>query len=227
LSLPAVLVAILVFATGLHRLAGHMNTSQSDGGSLPFGLVFLLCICIAVNMGLLVRFTPILLVRRFPGGGGQGWGGAAVFATGVFGALGAFAWGHLSERRRRGLFMAGAQVVAAPFLYLLMHTPSPALAPVWGVGLGLTMGSVFPLSVVLARQSKAGGQRLGMGLAIGGAWGLGEVAFILGGRYVDRFPAGASEPVLDVMALCWALLAATAVLAVLVARRERPAPIRP
>jgi hypothetical protein len=85
------------------------------------------------------------------------------------------------------------------------------------------MGGVFPLCVVLARESHGLPHRLRMGLAIGGAWGLGEVAFILGGRYVGCFPEGAVAPVATVLRTCWVMLGAGALLALGVALFERRA----
>jgi MFS family permease len=222
LALPGILACAMVLLCGLHRLKGHMEEDQpGDGGRLSFWPVFLLAIFTAVNMCLFVRFIPIYLVRMFPGQQGQLWGGATVFATGVTGAIGAWLWGHLSDRLGRGRVIVATQAVAALLLWPFLHLPSPGWAPVWGLALGLTMGSVFPLCVVLARQSHGLPQRLRLGLAIGGAWGLGEIAFMAAGKFLGRYPPDAAKPVFAVLSLCWVLLAATAALAVVVARKER------
>lgn len=222
LALPGVLVCIMVLLCGLHRLKGHLDEGpQHEASCLSFWPVFLLAVTTAVNMCLFVRFVPIYLVRTFPGQQGQLWGGATVFATGVTGAIGAWLWGHLSDRLGRGRVIVATQVAAALILWPTLHLSSPARAPLWGLALGLTMGSVFPLCVVLARQSQGLPQRLRMGLAIGGAWGLGEIAFMAAGKFVGLYPAEAAKPVFTVLSLCWILLAATAALAALVARKER------
>lgn len=224
LAIPALLVALLVRASGLHRLEGHVSKDgDSTDGQLPFFLVLALAVCIAVNMCMLVRFLPIWMVRRFPDQNPQGWAGGAVFATGVAGAIGAFFWGHVSDNRSRGAFVALCQCLCIPFLYGLLYVSGPATAPLWGLGVGVTMGAVFPLSVVLARESRGPAQRLRMGLAIGGAWGLGEVAFMLGGRYVGSYGPGQVEPVAHVLRVCWILVAATGMLALFVAYAERRA----
>jgi len=221
LALPALLVTALVLLSGLHRVEGHGSARESTDGVLPFWPVWALAICVAANMCLLVRFLPILLVRRFPLAAAQGWSGAAVFATGITGALGAFFWGHVTEHRSRGKAIALTQVLCIPFLYGLLNVRTPSVAPLWALGVGATMGGVFPLTVVLAREAHGCPERLRMGLSIGGAWGLGEVAFIIGGRYVGYFPAGAPEPVAAVLGGCWVLLGLTAVLALLVGALER------
>jgi hypothetical protein len=82
------------------------------------------------------------------------------------------------------------------------------------------MGAVFPLSVVVARSAGGKGKRLRMGLVIGGAWGLGETAFILTGRYVGSFPAGAATPVAHVLGCCGILLAITCGVALWAGRLE-------
>jgi len=224
LGLPALAVTLLVVASGLHRVEGHV-TEDDNGGEQgpPFALSVWLCVSIATGMCLLARFLPIYLVRRFPAGGGQGWGGATVFATGVAGALCAFAWGHISEGRRRGRYVAAAQIMGLPFLLMLVRTHSVLLAPLLGLGIGATMGAVFPLSVVIARESTGAGRRLSMGMAIGGAWATGELAFILGGIYVGRFPEGSSEPIATVLYSCVGIAALTAAIALYVAKYEEVA----
>ena len=222
LGIPAVIVAVLVYLSGLHRLEAHAEKDEAPSANgLPFVPVLALAMSIAVNMCMLVRFITILLVRSFPGQDAQGWGGATVFATGATGSMGAFLWGYLSDRYGRGRVIFVLQVLCVPFLYMLLHVRSPSAAPLWALGVGATMGGVFPLSVVLARQARGSAHRLRLGLAIGGAWGMGEIAFIIGGRYLARFPDGAAEPVRTVMGACWFFLALTAVLAAVITRAER------
>lgn len=222
LALPALIVVILVLLSGLHRLQGHVDEEMfSHLGVLPFKLVLGLAVCIAVNVCILVRFITIFLVRSFPGQDPQSWGGAAVCVMGVSGGLCAFVWGHLSDRFRSGWLIFAAQLLGAPFLYLLLRVRSASTAPVWALGVGLTMGAVFPLTIVLAREARGLPQRLRIGLVIGGAWCMGEVAFILGGKYVTLFPEDMARPVASVLNVCWVCLAATAILAAILARVER------
>ena len=221
-ALP-VAVAVLVVRSGLHRLEGHVVEERAEDGEgrVPFAIVLMMAISVAVAMGMLVRFTPILMVRRFPGHDAQAWAGATVFAYGVSGVLGSLVWGHFSDRWGRGRTIAGAQLLGLPFLYLWLHAATPWHMPLWAVGTGLTAGGVFPLCVVLARESRGLAQRLRMGLAIGGTWGLGEVAFMMGGKYAGFFPDGDARPISAVLRLCWIFLGGAATLAVLVAVRER------
>jgi len=218
------LVTVLVLASGLHRLRGHVAEEEtSTAGSTPLAPSLALAVCLAVNMCLVVRLVTILLVRRFPDQAAQAWGGSTVFATGVTGAIGAYLWGYLSDKIGRGWTVALVQFLAAPFLYGLLHAKSPEVAPLWGIGVGFTMGGVFPLSVLLAREARGLPQRLRMGLAIGGAWGLGEIVFILAGKYIGSRPDGAVQPVATVLNACWWVLGFAALLGLCIGMRERRA----
>ena len=84
------------------------------------------------------------------------------------------------------------------------------------------MGAVFPLGVILARSSHGLSDRLRMGLTVGGSWGIGELGFILAGKYVSRFVPGDPLPVQRVYWGCWVLLFVTAVLAVSISGKGRP-----
>ena len=224
LTLPALVVVALVLLSGLHRLQGHAEEDTSPQvGMLPFTLVLALAVSIALTVSIVVRFATIFLVRSFPDQRPQAWGGATVAAMGVSGALAASLWGHLSDRFGSARLIFVMQLLCAPFLYLFLHVKSPSYAPVWAIGFGATIGAVCPLCIVLARQSRGLAQRLRMGLAIGGAWCTGEVAFILGGKYVALFPDDAVRPVAAVLNLCWVFLGAAVVLSAIVARREKAA----
>jgi hypothetical protein len=59
---------------------------------------------------------------------------------------------------------------------------------------------------------------------MGGAWGVGEIAFVLAGKYVGLFPGRDPEPVSAVLNVCWILLAAGTVLAAVIARHEARRP---
>jgi len=225
LGLLVIPVLALIRGTGLHRMKGHVEkTVSQEKGPLPFYLIFPLTVSIAANMCLLVRFITILLVRSFPDQSSQAWGGATVFASGISGALGSFVWGHLSDRWGKARLIVTAQLLAIPFLYMMTHPQSPSWAPFWGVGTGCTLGAVFPLAVILARSSHGLSDRLRMGLSVGGAWGIGEIGFILAGRYVGRFVSGNPLPVQRVYWVCWFLLFSTTLLALFITKKEPPVP---
>jgi len=222
LVLPAVLAAGLVWVTRLHRIEGHMaEDAAAEGDGIPVWPVLALTVAIAVNICVLVRFLPILLVRTFPELDAQGWGGTAVFVMGFSAVAGMCLWGRLSVRFGLGRTIAVVMLAGLPFLWLLLHVRVISMTPVWGAGVGFTMSAMFPLCVVLVRQAHGLPQRLRMGLAIGGAWGTGELVFVLGGRYVGRFPEGAVRPVASVLNLCWLLAVLTIVMALCVAGMER------
>lgn len=223
LALPASVTAALVVMSRLHRIQGHIqdDSNETTRGTLPVGLVLALALAIAVNICMLTRFLPILFVRSFPGMDPQGWSGTTVFATGVSGIVGMFLWGHISERAGIGRTIAFVVPAGMPFLWMLLHVTRINMAPLWAAGVGFTLGAVFPLCVVLVRDARGLPQRLRMGLAIGGAWGTGELIFIMGGRYIGRFPAGTIEPVETLLHICWFCTIAATVLATIVARSEK------
>lgn len=196
LALPAILLTVIAAFNKLHRIDGHIAEHEKPAEQ-PVGFfpVFGLAIGVAVTMCLIIRFITILLVRRFPEAAAQGWGGTTVFATGVTGAIGAFLWGHISDRVGAARVLALLQLAALPLLWGLISVSRIGHAPVWGLGLGLTLGSAFPLVVVLARQARGFSQRLRMGLIIGGAWGLGETVFMFGGHWLKQFSETDPDPV--------------------------------
>ncbi len=222
LFLPALVVMVAVAWSGLHRLQGHITVNETPAEK-PVGFLPVLGIGIgvAVTMCLLVRFIPILLVREFPGEPAQGWGGATVFATGITGAIGAFAWGYLADRIGAARILTWLNAAAVPLVWQLTLVSRLQWAPLWGLAIGATVGSAFPLVVVLARQARGVSQRLRMGLVIGGAWGLGETIFILGGHYLGSFPENDPAPVARILSLCMPLLAANALLSGYTARKAK------
>ena len=222
LLLPSLIVTALVVASRVHRYDGHMNAEatgpDTGNGAIPFCLVLTLAIGVAINMCLLGRLLPILLVRTFPELDAQGWSGAAVFATGVGAVTGMFIWGHLSQRFGRGRTITVVMLSGLPFLWMLLHLQTISLAPVWAIGVGFTIGGIFPLCILLARQAHGLPRRLRIGLALGGAWGSGEIAFMCAGKYIGQFPEGAIAPVASMLNLCWLAVTVAIVSALLIAR---------
>ncbi len=224
LALPAVLVVVLVLLSGLHRLRGHdgeSNAGHLKKGQVPFLPVMLLAAAVAGTVCLFVRLITIWLVRRFPGEAAQGWGGATVFATGLAGAFAGIFWGHMSDRFGRARTIAVAQFLCIPFLYGIFRITAPSQAPLWGIGIGLTLSGVFPLTVVLAREAKGFGKRLRVSLAIGGAWGFGEILFMFASHYVASHPQTAVLPVESALKSCWLGLILIVLLALTVSRWEK------
>ncbi len=222
LSLPAFGVVLLVLYVGLHRIQGHPQENQKRStDSIPFALALALAISIAVFHLILVRLSTIYLVRSFPGQDAQAWGGATVFALGISGALGAFLWGYFSHKFGCARMILMLSAVGMPFYYMFLRIDSPQLAPVLGAIIGLTLGGTFPLAVVLARRAKGTAHRLRIGLSIGGAWGTGELVFIMAGKYIGGFPPTEATPVMTVFKLCWVLVVCSILLAFVIDRKEQ------
>ncbi len=224
LVVPALVLCLLVLASGLHRLHGHGGAQPpaAERHGISFLPIFLVALGIAANFCIFVRMLPVYLFRQY-GAQAQAVAGDTMLATGIAGALGAWFWGHLSDRIGCGRAIAIAQAVGAPCMYALLYVAEPGQIPLLGIGVGLTLGSIFPLSVALARGANGFSQRARMGLCIGGAWGIGEVFVQVGTFYIDRFAAGQAMPVLRVLGSCWFFIGATFVLSLLLAGHERRA----
>ncbi|GAF70398.1 unnamed protein product, partial [marine sediment metagenome] len=185
LAVPAAAGVLIVLVARLHRMGGHLNAKPLAHArhTIRFPRVLALTTLIAVNVSIIVFFVTPYLVRRF-GPKAQYWGGTALLAFGVAAALGSYLWGFLSERRSRCLMIAVTQIIALPFLYLLLNVSSPNAAPVWAGALGFFVGGIFPVAVVLGRGSPGEPTRLRAGLLIGGSWGTGSVVMILAGKWI-------------------------------------------
>jgi MFS family permease len=221
LALPVLCVAVLILLSGLHRLEGHKKEETISHKELSFIPVLALSACLAINMSLLVRFITIFFVRSFPGQNAQGWGGTVIFVFGISAIFGSFLWGYLSERFGCAKLIFATQFLLAPFLYKLLHVSAPSMASIWAIGVGFTIGAVIPLCMVLARQSRGLSNRLRMGIAIGGSWIMGDIAFILGGKYIALFGENTVKPVVTVLNMCWIFLIISAILAAIVAGMEK------
>jgi MFS family permease len=222
LGLLVLAAVALVLLSGLYRLrpASEIDAPGRQG-YLPFGLTLPVSVLTAVFNLVLIRLITLYLVRSFPGQQAQAWGGTAIFTMGISGALAASLWGALSEKTGSGRLIAALIIIGAPFYWALLHIDKPQSAALFSFFTGITIGGVFPLTVVLARRSRGSAHRLRIGFAIGGAWGVGEICFMIAGRYIDSFEKGAVQPVLNVLSLGWFLLAALVILALFVDRLER------
>jgi len=221
LAAPGVISAVAAWALGLHRLSGqdHAEPPPHIRHQIPFPLVFVLSALLGTSVSLVAYFITPFLVRRF-GPEAQFWGGTEILAFGLAGAAGSYLWGHWSENRGRCRFIAVTQIAALPFLYLLLNVATPRMAPVWGGLLGFTMGSAFPLVVVLGRGAPGEASRLRTGLLIGGGWGVGSLIVIAGGKWVDLYPAGDPAPVGHILRIDFVTTVLAAALAFYLSRRE-------
>jgi predicted MFS family arabinose efflux permease len=222
-SLLGLITLVLLLLSGAYRVSAPSNASETSTPKregLPFVLVMILAVSVTATVTLLSRLLPVYLYRCF-GREAVAYAGAAFFLTGLAGVAGSYVWGFFSGRFGCGRIIILAEILGLPFLYLMIHPGSMSLVPFFGLGLGLTLTGVFPLAVVMAHQARGLNRRARLGLAIGGAWGLGELLALGGAKYVDQFPPGAPEPVAQVLGLCYVLVGLTVVISIVVARMER------
>ena len=225
LAIPAAAGVLMVLVTRLHRMSGHLNAEPPAHArhTIRFPRVLALATLIAVNVSIIVYFITPYLVRRF-GPKAQYWGGTALLAFGIAAALGSYLWGHLSDRWNRCLIIAATQILALPFLYLLLNVSSPNAAPVWTGALGFFVGAAFPVTVVMGRGSPGKPTRLRAGLLIGGSWGIGSVVIMLAGKWIDFYPVGNAQVVCRVLQLCYILIPALILMSVFLSRYKTNSP---
>ncbi len=216
LGLGAVVTAVLVLGCGLHRTKAvpHTEPADHEHHGLRFGPVFVLGASIATTSTLITVFLTPFLVQGF-GDPAQRWGGRALLAYGLANVSASYLWGHLSDRWGRARTVAVAQTLSLPLLVGLTEAASPHTAPLWAAGVGATLTSVFPITVVLARGARGLSARPRAALAIGGAWGVCVPLLFFAGWLTDLLPV---QWILRAVAPA---AAATALWAVLLARHEQ------
>jgi len=201
-----IILALAIRISGLHNIKHSPEKEKAKevhtNAYIPFSVVIATAMMIAVNLAILYRLLPIFYIRKF-GDNVQFMAGSIPFYIGLSGAAGAFIWGYLSDYRGCGILLLPLYLLGMPFFYFILHTSSVSNAILPALLFGFTIGGSFPLTIVLAKNVKNFSMRLRMGLCIGGAWGLGEILVIAASKYIDTFPATASEGVFNVLQLLW------------------------
>jgi len=201
-----ILIAVMVRVAGLHNLKHTIQKENiSQKGNIPFPVVMITSMLIAINLVIIYRLLPIFYVRKF-GNEFQFMAGSIPFYIGLAGAAGSFIWGYLSDYRGCGILLLPLYILGMPFYYFIIYASTVQHAILPAIFFGLTIGGSFPLTIVLARKAKSFAMRLRMGLCIGGAWGIGELLVIAASEYIDTFPETASAGVFNVLQLLWILM---------------------
>ncbi len=221
LIIPGFVVSFLIYLSKLHKYkANHSENIEGDtSGEMPFLLVFVLAVFIAITFSLFSRFIPVYIVRSF-GDEAQIWGGTTLFAIGLTGALSSYLWSYLSKRTGKGLIIIAAYTLGLPFIYFLRSINLPSYIPYWGIGTGFFLAGIFPLTVAMSRNSKGGTPRMRAGLCIGGAWGIGALVVIACSKYIDMFPAKSTIPLNHILNLCFITIPIVIILAAVIAKKE-------
>jgi len=212
---------ILVFISGLLQREGQTadKAEQYEKHQIRFPLIFLLSILISTNIILFTFMITPFFVRKF-GPSAQFWGGSVLFTFGIFGALGSFLWGHLSEKTGRLKTIAFVQIFSYPFLYFLLINKNIYFAPVLGALTGFFMASVVPLVIILGRSCPGKFSRLRVSMLQGGSWGTASIFVIAISQWIDTFPKNELYPVEWILHLPFLILAVVVILALLLVKKE-------
>lgn len=184
LAAPGVLLILGVYLpTGVLRLDIHQPIPehvQRASLRLPFAALMTLGGLLAITITLIMTYFTKHLQAFFPHEQALVLGGAALGIINICGALTSYLWGVLSRRVSILRLLAGAQLLAAGVLVLLIRADSATEVIVFSVLAGLFAGSAFfPNVATLARHAYGLTPGLRAGLMIGGAWGIGSLGAIV------------------------------------------------
>ncbi|MHB0938254.1 MAG: MFS transporter [Armatimonadota bacterium] len=184
LAVPGVVLILgLYLPTGVLRLNIHQPIPehvQQANLRLPFAALLALGGMLAVIITLLMTFFPKHLETFLSHEQALVWGGIALGAISICGALSSYLWGVLSRRISILRLLAAGQLLAAVVLLLLIRTHSLAGLVCCSVLAGVFAGSAFfPNIATLARHAYGLTPGLRAGLMIGGAWGIGSIVSII------------------------------------------------
>lgn len=206
LFLLGVFASLAIILTGLTKPEKQeVNQNISISGNLNFFIVLLIAMLMASNLAMIYRYLPIFFVRKF-GVEVQAISGSIPFFIGLFGAIGSFLWGYISDKKGSGLLLLSVYLIGFSFLYFIINSSQIVYAIIPALFFGFSIGGSFPISVVLARKAKQFSMRLRMGLCIGGAWGTGEILVILSSKYIDCFPDQSLEPLITILHIPFILM---------------------
>ncbi len=113
------------------------------------------------------------------------FGGAAGFAYGVGGAIGALCLGYLARKRGEMRFVLPMLALSVPlmaaYVLFLPHRWAVLILP----GVGFAVAGTYPLLVSLARHTRGLGLGQRMAWIVGGAWGVAAVVLLVAGIVAD------------------------------------------
>lgn len=151
--------------------------------TIPFPLLYILALLLAIEGGSLLFFTPTLFKSLY---GSEGLGGKANFLFGVLGGLSSFYFAHLCDRGNTYKVALGVQFFAV-FPMLGYFYVDQAMWKMLMMGLvGLTVGGTFPMMTSLAREARGLSIGLRSSLALGGVWGVASLLSLSMAQLTDH-----------------------------------------
>lgn len=200
----------MAFALWLSRTEVAVElTPTAEAAAADTRPLFWPLLAIAIPLTISSCFVPSLVPSCLHDeyGFSLSFGGAAGFAYGVGGAVGALSLGYLARKRGEMRFvlpmLAASVPLMAAYVLLLQHRWAVLILP----GVGFALAGTYPLLVSLAKNTRGLGLGQRMAWIVGGAWGVAAVVLLVAGIVADHIGI---RPVLHLTYLSAALSAVIA-----------------
>lgn len=141
----------------------------SEAESIPFSLLVVIGLLVAIQGGTLVFFLPKLFHTLY---GSEGLGGRATFLIGLTGGLLSYGYAAMIDRGNPFRVMLVAQLLGVLPLIGFFHFPGPGLKTLMVVLFGATTGAIFAPLASLAPSARGLSVGMRSALMIGGVWGM-------------------------------------------------------
>lgn len=141
----------------------------TDAESIPFNLLVLIGLLVAIQGGTLVFFLPKLFHTLY---GSEGLGGRATFLLGLTGGLLSYAYAAMIDRGNPFRVLLLAQLLGLPPLIGFFWFPEAGLKTAMVVLFGASGGAIFAPLASLAPSARGLSVGLRSALMIGGVWGM-------------------------------------------------------
>lgn len=181
LGLPGLVIAALLFRSYRRLKSQHPSMvirprskriTKIQPGNVSFWPLLATGICLCVGSGLFLSILTSHFELVF-GPTARNLAGWAMMIFGVAGALCSFLWSAASQRYGFYTVALATQAVAFPLFVLIAFIPSPVVAVLVSIPLGLVApASVHPMAVALSRNAAGSTQAMRSSLMIGGTYGV-------------------------------------------------------
>jgi FSR family fosmidomycin resistance protein-like MFS transporter len=190
------------------------NDVRTEDRGLPFWLIMTMALPAAVSTSVLVSLLPTVLNEL---GFKLTFGGFSATMFGLGGAVGAFLWANLADRKGELRCTILALFLVIPFLivYLMFLDHAAAIWLLFGAGFFAI--AAYILMITMARHAIGFGLGRRMGFVVGGTWAFADIFFIALLPVAEKF---GSEVVLKFVPIGY-LLSAGIALFILLKIRNR------
>ncbi len=190
IALPSVLLIPFLIATyknlSLASQVGEKSSRKSGKGEIPYKFLAVLLTYIfmrsAVQSGI-NTYTPLYHVNYL--GQNSIFTGNYLSVFSIFGVLGTYLGGVLSDKYGRKTIIAGSMLLSVPLVYLIPYVQG-LHALIVAALTGMVIVASFSPTLAMAQESMKNNMALAGGLTTGFAIGLGGVGATLLGKIADK-----------------------------------------